>query len=49
MVCDALGVEVPRECLSTSERRKADAKARKKPVKDLARGRRLAQNKIAKP
>jgi hypothetical protein len=44
-VCEAFGVEVPRECLSTSERRKADAQERRT-AKSLARGTRPAKNKV---
>ena len=36
-VCEAFGVEVLRECLSTSERRKADAQERRS-TKSLAKG-----------
>ena len=44
-VCEAFGVEVPRECLSTSERRKADARERRS-TKSLARGTRPARNRV---
>ena len=43
-VCEAFGVEVPRECLSVAERRKAEARERRS-AKSLARGRRPARNK----
>ena len=43
-VCEAFGVEVPRECLSVTERRKAEARERRS-AKSLARGRRPARNK----
>ena len=45
-ICEAFGIEVPRECLSASEGRKADSGRGRESSKLLGRGTRPAQNKI---
>jgi hypothetical protein len=46
-VCEAFGIEVPRECLSTQERRRADSRRRRETSATLGRGNRPAQNKVS--
>jgi hypothetical protein len=45
-ICEAFGIEVPRECLSASEGRKADSGRGRESSKLLGRGTRPAQNRI---